>query len=155
MRRIVWSALLSSILLAGVAAAQSRPASPEAQIQPLLDSMLVAANAHDTDRFLADYLHDSTLVMVFNGVVTTGFDQVRALQLKWWNNGSSDVVYTREAPPGYQVLSPGVVVVTDQLASRRTAPDGTIQGGRFTATMVWQRRPQGWRAVAVHESTVR
>ncbi len=154
MHRIFWSVALACVLLSGVAVAQA-PGSPPAELRPLLDSMLVAANAHDTDRFLAGYLHDSTLVLVFNGVVTTGYDQVRALQLKWWNNGASDVVYTRVAPAGFMVLSPGVVVVTDQLASRRTAPDGTIQGGRFTATMVWQKRPQGWRAVAVHESTAR
>ncbi len=135
--------------------AQSAGRSPEAAIRPWLDSLLVAANAHDTDRFLTPYLHDSTLVMVFNGTVTTGYDQVRALQLKWWNNGRSDVVYSRPGPTTFRVLAPNAVVVTDVMASRRTAVDGSVASGTFALTMVWQKLPQGWRIVAVHESTAR
>jgi uncharacterized protein (TIGR02246 family) len=141
-------------LLAGRgAAAQSRSAA-ERQLQPLLEEMLVAANAHDTDRFLKPYVHDSTLVMVFNGMVIVGFDSVRALQLKWWNGGRSDIVYSRRGPARVAVLSPGAVVVTDPLRSARTDSAGVVHTGDFAATSVWQKRPEGWRIVAVHESTV-
>lgn len=142
------------LLLGPTAAAQSRPSAAERQLQPLLQEMLVAANAHDTDRFLAPYVHDSTLVMVFNGMVVVGYDSVRALQLKWWNGGHSDVVYSRRGPPQIAVLSPGAVVVTDPLRSARTDSTGVVRTGDFAATSVWQKRPEGWRIVAVHESTV-
>lgn len=135
-------------------AAQSRSSAAERQLQPLLEEMLVAANAHDTDRFLKPYMHDSSLVMVFNGMVIVGFDSVRTLQLKWWNNGHSDVAYSRRGPARIAVLSPGAVVVTDPLRSTRTDSAGVVHTGDFAATSVWQKRPEGWRIIAVHESTV-
>jgi len=130
-------------------------ADPQREIEPLLDDQLVAANAHDTDRFLSAYLHDSTLVLVFNGVVTTGFTAVRDLQLKWWNNGKSDVVYSERGPATFRALGPDAVVVTQSLASRRAGADGAVVTGTFTATSVWQKLPQGWRLVLAHESTAR
>jgi uncharacterized protein (TIGR02246 family) len=128
----------------------------ERQIQPLMDSMMVAANAHDTDRFLASYLHDSSLVLVFNGVITEGFDDVRALQLKWWNNGKSDVVYSQDGTAHFTVLDPDAAVVTTMMSSQRASANGTVvagSAGRFAVTAVWQKRPEGWRIVQTHEST--
>lgn len=156
MTRTAWL-LAAAVLLAGSPAhAQSTAASPQRQIQPWLDSMVVAAKVHDTDRFLAPYLHDSTLVLVFNGVVTRGFDAVRALQLKWWNNGRSDVAYAKRGPTGFRVLTPDVVIATDTMSSSRTDSAGVLHtGGNFAVTMVWQKRPEGWRIVYGHESTVR
>ena len=148
--------MISCVLLAGGGRAQSAPSSPQQrEIQPLLDEMMVAANAHDADRFLETYLHDSTLVFVFNGVVTVGFDNVRALQLKWWNGGKSDVVYSQAGPTDFLVLAPDVIVATQPLASRRTTAAGEVQAGEFAVTMVWQKQRQGWRIVRVHESSVR
>jgi uncharacterized protein (TIGR02246 family) len=156
MWRKVGAVVIASVVLAGGAHAQSARTSPQQhEIQPLLDSMMVSANSHDTDRFLAPYLHDSTLVFVFNGVVTVGFDNVRALQLKWWNGGRSDVAYSQAGPSDFLVLAPDVVVVTSPLASRRTTTAGELQTGEFAVTMVWQKQRQGWRIVRVHESTVR
>lgn len=155
-RRAFAAAMITCVLLAGGGRAQSASSSPQQrEIQPLLDEMMVAANAHDTDRFLATYLRDSTLVFVFNGVVTVGFDNVRALQLKWWNGGKSDVVYSQAGPTDFLVLAPHLVVVTNSLASRRTTAAGEVQTGEFAVTMVWQKQRKGWRIVRVHESTVR
>jgi ketosteroid isomerase-like protein len=150
-------ALLSATALASALPLRSlhAQADPQREIQPLLDDQLVAANAHDTDRFLTAYLHDSTLVLVFNGVVTTGFTAVHDLQLKWWNNGKSDVAYSERGPAMFRVLGPDAVVVTQSLASRRTGADGPVVTGTFTATSVWQKLPQGWRIVLAHESTAR
>jgi len=120
----------------------------------MLDELMLAANAHDTDRFLAAYLHQPALVFVFNGVVTKGWDALEALQLKWWNNGKSDVVYTQRGSSEFTVLGPDAVVVTNPLGSRRTLPNGQASTGEFTVTMVWQKRPEGWRIVQAHESTV-
>jgi ketosteroid isomerase-like protein len=124
-------------------------------IEPLLNQQMQAANAHDTDRFLAAYVHDSTFDLVFNGQVIHGFAAVRAQQLQWWNNGQSDVVYTERAPAVFTVVSPSVVLVIQELSSRRTLPTGGTAGGDFVATTVWQKRSDGWRVVQAHESTAR
>jgi len=139
---------------AAVAAVAAVAASVKQQIEPLLNELMLAANAHDTDRFLAAYLHGPTLVFVFNGIVTKGWNNLEALQLKGWNNGKSDVVYAQRAASQFTVLGPDIAVVTDPMVSRRTLPDGQESSGEFTVTMVWQRRPEGWRIVQAHESTV-
>jgi ketosteroid isomerase-like protein len=149
-----WALACGCLLIGTGAAAQSGPPASARQLQPILDEMMIAANAHDTDRFLAPYVHDSTLVMVFNGMVVVGYDSVRALQFKWWNGGHSDVVYTRRGAPRFTVLGPGAIVVTDPLRSQRTDSTGVVRTGDFAATSVWQKRAEGWRIVAVHESTV-
>jgi len=151
MKTIVWATTVFTLVAAGGARAQSAP-SAEAQIAPLLDSQVVAANAHDTDRFLQTFVHDSTLVQVFNGEVTVGYPAVRALQLRWWQNGRSDVVYHRAAPPSFLVLDAGAVVVTETLTAERTAADGQVARRTIAVTMVWQQRPEGWRVAYQHES---
>jgi uncharacterized protein (TIGR02246 family) len=150
MMRIPGIIMLACLVFPAAARAQS----VQQQITPLMDEMMVAANAHDTDRFLARYLHDSSLVLVFNGVVTNGFDNVRALQLKWWNNGKSDVAYGQRGPSEFTVLSSDAAVVTNIMTSRRTLPSGETSAGEFAVTMVWQKQAGGWRIVQVHESTV-
>jgi ketosteroid isomerase-like protein len=120
-------------------------------LQAVLDGLLPAANAHDTDRFLQSYLHDSSLVMIFNGHATVGYDSVRAQQLRAWTN--SDVVYTQRAPMHVTWLGEDLVVVTDPLRSRRTLPTGEVRHTDFWATMVIERRAEGWRIVHLREST--
>lgn len=154
MRMALRTAALLTLGAAVGARAQSAPA-PEQQIAPLLDSQVVAANAHDTDRFLKTFVHDASLVQVFNGEVTVGYPAVRALQLQWWQNGRSDVVYRRAAPPGFLVLDSGAVVVTQPLTAERTGADGRVVRGTIAVTMVWQKRPEGWRVAYQHESTAR
>ncbi len=149
-----WQGALSLVcaMLAGQAHGQSAPPA-QREIEPLLSQQMEAANAHDTDRFLTSYLHDSTFVLVFNNQVIHGFAAVRDQQLKWWNNGKSDVVYSERLPSEFTVVSPTIVLVTQQLSSKRTLPTGETRGGDFVATTVWQRRPEGWRVVEAHEST--
>jgi hypothetical protein len=64
----------------------------------LLHEQALAADAHDTDRFLAAFLHDDSLIFVINGQLIRGFNSLHEQQLKWWNNGKSDVIYTQLAP---------------------------------------------------------
>lgn len=154
MIRLARGTLMACVLMAlvsGTGAAQT----PDEQIQPLLDSMQLAANAHDTDRFLSSYLRGPDLVFVFNGAIIRGWDALREQQLIWWKNGASDVVYSAHGAPVFTDLSPDVVVVTSPLASHRTMADGTVNSGEFVVTMIWQKRTEGWRVVAAHESTRR
>lgn len=155
MRRLFGVTVLACLLSPGIARAQSDSLSVQRQIQPLLDDMMVAANAHDTDRFLASYLHQPSLVFVYDGVVTNGFANVRALQLQAWNNGKSDVVYKNAGALEFTILGPDAAVVTEPLESHRTLPTGVTSTTAFAVTEIWQKRPEGWRVVQVHESTVR
>jgi hypothetical protein len=156
--KVVASLLVSGLIgTAGAAPAQA-PQSPSAaqrEIQPLLDDEVLAANAHDTDRFLTAYLHDSTLVFIFNGVVTRGFNALHDQQLKAWNNGPSDVMYSLRGPTDYTVLTPGIVLATMLLTSHRTLPTGETRTTELTVSMVWQKRPEGWRIIQAYESSLR
>jgi uncharacterized protein (TIGR02246 family) len=154
MTKMFGAVLLASVFAASVAAGQSAPAGPQSQLQPLMDEEIQAANAHDTDRFLAAYLHDSTLVFVYNGMVVNGFTKLRELQYKAWNSPKTDAVYSVRGPDSYTVLAPDMVLATSLLSSRRTAPTGEIKTGDMVITMVWKKRAEGWRIIQAHESTV-
>lgn len=58
--------LVAGLFVTGLARAQST-SSIAAQILPLLNEQLLAANAHDADRFLATYVHSPDLVFIANG----------------------------------------------------------------------------------------
>jgi ketosteroid isomerase-like protein len=131
----------------------SRASRVQRGIEPLLAEMMTAANAHDTDRFMAAYLRDSSFVFVINGTVMNGWDAVRAQQLKWWNNGKSDVLYAYVGKPEFTVLSSDAAVVTERMSARRTLANGQTSTGELAVTMAMQKRPEGWRAVQVHESS--
>jgi ketosteroid isomerase-like protein len=116
---------------------------------------MVAANAHDTDSFLATFLHDASLVFVINGEVTRGFDNLHEQHLKWWNQGKSGATYTERTPPDFISLSSKAVLVTQQLASHRMMPDGKPSEGKLVVTTIWRRLPAGWRVIYCHESHAR
>ena len=151
--RILPLVLASIALLAGPVHAADQPA-VSTEIQPLLDVMLVAANARDTDRFMAPFVHDQSLVFVFNGVTYVGFDVLRALQDKWWREDKTGGTFFQNGRIIMTVLSPTMAVVTQPLAQSRKMPDGQYVQMEFVITMVWVKRPEGWRIVQAHESTL-
>ena len=142
--------LLAAVAVGAPLAAQS-PA--VAAIDSLMADQLPAANAHDAERFLAAFAHDSSLVFVFNGTVISGYDSLLAQQRRWWAGPTGGVVYERTALPEVTVLAPGVALAVDRLAARRTLPSGEVRTGAFVVLLVWRLRPDGWRIVAAHEST--
>jgi ketosteroid isomerase-like protein len=154
MKRNTSVLLLVCLLAATVARAQSRPSAAK-QILPLLQEQMVAANAHDTDSFLAPFLHDASLIFVINGEIIHGFDNLHVQQLKWWNQGKGGATYTEPAPPDFIGLSSKAVLVTQQLASHRTMPDGKPSEGKLVVTTIWRRIPAGWRVIYCHESHAR
>ncbi len=144
----------TSLFVATFVQAQSRPAALQ-QILPLLQQEVIAANAHDTDAFLATYIHDPSLIFIVDGEVIHGFTNLREQQLKWWRNGKSDVVYSEQADPEIVSLDARVALVTQQLATHRTLPDGTSHDDKFVVTSIWELRPAGWRVAYCHESHTR
>ena len=87
----VWF-LFAGLFVTGLARAQSTSLTAD-QLLPLLNEQMLAANAHDTDRFLATYVHSPDLVFIANGQIIRGWDSLHEQQLKWWKDGKSDVVY--------------------------------------------------------------
>lgn len=136
-------------IVAGVPAAVS----PESELTPILDQMEKIANTHDVDAFMNFYEKSPSMVFVFNGSEVHGFDTLKDDQSKWWQDGKSDVVYTRQAAPEFTVLGPDAAVVTLEESSARTLPDGVKSRGTVVITEVFERRPEGWRIVYSHESS--
>lgn len=128
-------------------------ASVRAQLAPLLQQMLTAANAHDTDRHLATYLRSPTLTFVVNDTTIHGWDALHAQQLRWWQNGKSDAVYSLLGAPEYTLLAPDLVVQTYFLDSHRSGARAG-RGAHLGVTDVWRRTADGWRIVYAHESVV-
>ena len=151
MKRLSCWIFLSCLWLTPFSGAQSN-ASVKDQILPLLREQMLAANAHDADRFLATYLHSAELIFIANGQIFRGWDNVHDQQLKWWKNGKSDVVYTEQSEPEITSLDSQVALVTEQMTARRTSPDGKPTTGMFVISSIWRKLPSGWRVTYGHES---
>lgn len=152
MRRRAATVLSIAALLVPLASAAPVPPTARAAINTLLDQQMLAANAHDTDRFLSSYLHSADLVFIANGETIHGWDALRAQQLKWWKNGTSDATYHATGPVEFAVVAPDAVLVTEPLASHRTLPGGKPSDGSFVITMLWRKTREGWRVTYAHES---
>lgn len=151
-------ALLLSIAGSEVAWATDTAANPDAasaEVAPLLAEMGAAANAHNVERHVGFYAHDASVVFIFNGEPTIGWEAIREKQSEVWKDGNSDVVYTMQGKPTFLVPAPGLVLTTIYLKSRRTMPNGQIADGEFAVSSLWQKRPEGWRVIYSHESTTR
>ena len=126
----------------------------KAEILPLFEAMQAAANARDAEKHLSYYAQGPDLLFVINDRAIVGYDALLKQQREWWQNGKSDVTYTVVGEPQFRMPAPGLVVTTYFLTSRRTLADGSTRHTRFGISALWQRRPEGWRIIYAHESTV-
>lgn len=155
MKAWLTSALLLLLLVPALAAAGSDTlATAKAEILPLFEAMQAAANAHDAEKHVSYYARDPDLLFVINDRSIVGYDALLKQQREWWQDGGTDVVYTVVGEPQFGMPAPGLVMTTYFLTSRRTMSDGTTRNTRFGITALWQRRPEGWRIIHAHESTV-
>ncbi len=151
------STLFAAVLLAfaSVGAPDSGDlATARKEILPLIQAMAAAARAHDADKHVSFYARDPTLLFVINDQKIVGYDALLAKQREWWHDGKTDVVYTMVGEPDFAMPARGLVIVTYFLTSHRTMPDGTIRNTGVGISALWQRRPEGWRIIYAHESTV-
>jgi ketosteroid isomerase-like protein len=123
------------------------------EVAPLLAEMGAAANRHDVEGHVGFYAHDPAVTLIFNGTPLSGWETIRDKQREWWNGGETDVVYSIEGKPDFQVPAPSVVIATLVMKSKRTLPGGEVKEGEFAVSSVWQKRPEGWRVIYSHEST--
>ncbi len=146
------------LMMAPLAAVGRQPeddlAKARSEILPLFEAMQAAANAHDAEKHVACYVRDATLRFVVNADEIVGYDALLAKQRQWWKNGKSDVRYSLVGEPEFMMPAPGLVMMTYFLTSARTDADGTTRNTRFGISSLWQRRPEGWRIIYAHESTV-
>ena len=148
--------LVLTLLIPAAAAAQSADdlASARAEITPLFAEMQAAANAHDTDRHLSFYAREPSLLFIINDQRIIGWEALRDKQRQWWNDGKTDVIYTQVGQPEYRMPGPGLVMLTHFLTSHRSLPSGEMRVTGFGISALWQKRPEGWRIIHAHESTV-
>ena len=153
MKKFVSVAVMAFVGLAGGSACAQSAASPAEQaIRPVMAKMFKAANAHDTDAFMAAMVHNPKLVFAINGEVIRGWDALHAQQMKWWKNGKSDAKYVQNGAPAFMAIGLDVEIVTWPLVGSGTAHSAKAATSDFVVTYVWQRLPQGWRIVYGHES---
>lgn len=150
--RVRFGCMLISFFLTTIGLA-AEPAPSDVKQQ--LDGMLVAANAHDADRFMAAYAHTPDLVVVFDDMKISGWQPVRDQQEKWWDGGKTDVVYSLRSPAEVTQVDKDVIVTFQRLASTRTDSDGAKKTVNLNATSVWRKGTGGWKIVVAHESFVR
>jgi len=148
--------LVLTLLIPAAATAQPADdlASARAEITPLFTEMQAAANAHDTDRHLAFYAREPSLLFIINDQRIIGWEALRDKQRQWWNDGKTDVIYTQVGQPEYRMPGPGLVMLTHFLTSHRSLPSGETRVTGFGISALWQKRPEGWRIIHAHESTV-
>ena len=130
------------------------PRSVPDELNPLLEEMLSAANAHDTNRFMAAYVPDESLIVTFDDMTMRGWNAVRDQQLEWWDGGKSDAVYSLRSAPEIKVIGPDVAATLQSMDVSSTGPNGVKSTVSVVATSIWKKLPEGWRIVLAHESLV-
>lgn len=151
--RIAFLLLPVLMLHAGTARADDL-ARARAEILPLHEAMQIAANDHDVEKHLAYYVREPDLMFIINDRMVVGYDELVKSQRRAWKDGKSDVVYSVEGEPDFRMPADGLIMLTYFLKSHRTEPDGSTMHSRFSVSMLWQRRPEGWRITYAHESKV-
>jgi ketosteroid isomerase-like protein len=154
MRASLTTAALILLSVAGLGAGPADDlAKAKAEIAPLDKAMRDAANAHDSVKHVSYYANDPMLLFVINTRAIVGFDALLAQQKVWWLDGKSDAVYSPVGEPDYRLVAPGLVMETYFLTSHRTT-DGKPRDTKFGVSALWQHRPEGWKIIYAHESTV-
>src|SRR5882672_10574666 len=135
--------VLACVVFNSTVFAAPPPVSVKEQLQPLLAEMLLAANAHDTDRFMAVYAHNPMLVVTFDDTTIHGWQAVRDQQLQWWENGRSTGIYSENFAPEVTVINDAVVSTLQSMTVTDTAPNGAKRTAKLVATSVWKKLPEG------------
>lgn len=122
-------------------------------VMPLLAELEASANARDTDRHMAAYARDASLIFVFNGAIVRGWDRLRELQRQWWSDDSVKVGYAYLGNPIVQALHDDAGLTTFLIAARKETADGRVVERTLAYSALWRRLEEGWRIVFAHESS--
>jgi uncharacterized protein (TIGR02246 family) len=144
-------ALLLGLLLSACASTSNQPAPTQDVPQHLVQLMHESAeawNRGDLDGFLVTYANDSQTTFMGNPP-TLGLDSIRTRYQR---------TYFRDGRPRDQLAF-------DELVTRMLGPNHALMRGRCILTnpadnsrtycrysLVWERRPEGWRIIHDHSS---
>lgn len=156
-RPILFAVLILAIAVSGSAQTKNKKddfAAARAEILPLLTAMHAAANERDAEKHVSFYARDASLLFIINDEKIVGYEAVLAKQRQWWRKGKTGVEYKMVGEPDFTMPARGLVMVTYFLTSSRTLPNGKIGSTGYGISALWQKRPDGWRIIYAHESTV-
>ena len=147
------NALIVAVTLAGCASAGSQApnnTNVPAHLVQLMNESAEAWNRGDLTGFLATYANEPNTAFMGSTAVTLGLDSIRARYVRNYFKGGN--------PPRDQLAF-------DELVTRMLGDDHALMRGRCILTnpadnsktycrytLVWERRPEGWRIIHDHSS---
>lgn len=134
--------LLPIIVIAAVAPALSPP---QAQVMAAMEASAAGWNAGDLDRFMAVYADDATYVTK-DGVLR-GKAAIAARYRPSFVDGANTRGKLSFEPVAFRIAGPA-----EQLLIARWRLTGVPTDQSGMTTLLWERRPAGWRIVADHSS---
>jgi len=102
---------------------------------------------------MAAYAKVPSLTFVFNGEIVRGWDELRELQLQWWNDGKVRGTYTYLDGPIFEALGDDAGLTTFLIAARKQADDGSVVEKLLAYSALWRKFQDGWRITFAHESS--
>ena len=135
-------------MLGLAAAAPAAPPSPaEEGVRKVLDAQVAAWNKGDLDEFMAGYWRSPDLTFFAGGNVTRGWEATLERYRKRYRSEGKEMGRLAFRDLDITVLGPDSAVVRGrwQLELKSEKP-----GGLFT--LLFRKRPEGWRIVHDHTS---
>lgn len=134
--------LAAPLLLIAAAPALS---GPQAQVMAAMEASAAGWNAGDLERFVAVYADDATFV-TRDGVLRGKTAIAERYRASFANGGNTRGRLSFEAV-AFRTLGPA-----QQLLIARWRLTGGAKEESGLTSLVWERRPAGWRIVADHSS---
>ncbi|MDH4043284.1 MAG: nuclear transport factor 2 family protein [Gemmatimonadota bacterium] len=133
--------------LVGCAPSPTPPSDPTPELQALMAQSARAWNAGDLDGFLITYARDSATTFVTARGPIYGYEQIRGRYAARFEPGAERDSLTFA---GFTVRMMGADYVLSTARYVLTRGDSVTATGPFT--VIWERRPEGWRMVHDHTS---
>ena len=123
------------------------PASPADSVRALTSELAAAWEALDADRYLGWFASD--LVFYFEGarVERPELESIIRATTAGLQSSTFEI-----SDPRVQVLGPDAAAISFGLRELMVDTAGVTTDLRAALTLVWERRPEGWRVVLAHES---
>ena len=139
----------SFFLLAGLAACTRRfePADRQA-LQALIDHQQAAWNRGDLPGYMEGYARVPQLVFTSGGKIRRGWDQTLAAYQKRYGGDRAGMGQLQ-----FQVLEVQNTGADGAVMLGRWRLEGTPEAGAGVFSIVFERRPEGWRIVHDHTSS--
>lgn len=139
--------LLLTAALVGCAPAPPPPTDPTPELDRLLLESARAWNAGDLDGFLITYARDSATTFVTTRGPIYGFEEIRGRYAARFKPGAErdSLAFTEFT---VRMLGADFVLSTARYVLKRG--DSVTATGPFT--VIWERRPEGWRMIHDHTS---